>query len=61
MSGPGFDRPFDYEDALPSTLTREAALQLKSQSLDMATREVTTEATPLIAAAYYPGTYSTIS
>lgn len=47
---------FDLEDALPSTLSRKTALQLKEEALKGAgsDSEVEIEAT-FIAASYYPG------
>lgn len=53
--------PFDLEDALPSTLSRKAALGLKAAldqktpTLDASDDPGTETAKTFIAAAYYPG------
>lgn len=46
---------FDLEDALPSTMTRKKALELKAGLVNGKGGEVNSEAT-FVAASYYPGT-----
>lgn len=52
------DKEFEVEDALPSTLSRQAALDMAKQvSIDDAEGDIEPQATT-IAAAYYPGEIS---
>lgn len=62
LSTPPMDRPFDLEDALPSTLSRKTALEFQAKASgeptaddELNTADVEAKAS-FIAAAYYPGT-----